>query len=282
MVVSTVLFAGLWTLVKVLAERYPIAEVSFFRSLLALIPVSAMIAAHGGLRLLRPHSLSGHVWRSVIGVTSMFLGFLSYHLMPLADAVAISFTSPLMITALSVPLLGEKVGKLRWGAVIVGFFGVLIIVHPSGSVFNMGALSAIGGAVTSAFAMITIRQLNRTDPPLTIVFYFTFFSSILTALPLPFVWVTPDASDWLLMAGMGLTGGFGQYFMTRAYGLASAAVISPLNYVSLLWASLFGWVLWGDIPASHVFTGSVIVIASGLFILYREGRKNKEIKTNKS
>ncbi|MDR3440386.1 DMT family transporter [Telmatospirillum sp.] len=276
MIGSTVLFALLWTLVKILSDRYPIAEVSFFRSVLALIPVGVLITMHGGARLLRPHRLRAHVWRSVIGVTSMILGFLSYHLMPLADAVAISFTSPLMITALSVPLLGEKVGPYRWCAVVVGFGGVLMIVQPSGSVFNLGALSAIGAAVASAFAMVTIRQLNRTDPPLTIVFYFTLFSSIFTALPLPFVWITPAAADWGWMALMGLAGGFGQYLMTRAFGLASAAVISPLNYVSLLWASLFGWAIWNDIPTPHVFAGSAVVVASGLFILYREGRKRSQ------
>jgi drug/metabolite transporter (DMT)-like permease len=275
MIVSTVLFSLLWALVKTLSQRYPVAEVSFFRSVLALVPVGVLIATHGGWTLLKPHSLTGQIWRAVIGVTSMLLGFLSYHLMPLADAVALSFTSPLMITALSVPMLGEKVGPWRWGAVVVGFAGVIILVDPSGSVFNLGALAAIGAAITSAFAMITIRQLSRTDAPLTIVFYFHLFSSLLTVLPLPFLWVTPRVADWGLMAAMGLAGGLGQYAMTRAYALASAAVISPLNYVSLLWASLFGWILWNDVPALHVFVGAAVVVASGLFILYREGVRHR-------
>jgi drug/metabolite transporter (DMT)-like permease len=274
-ITSTVLFSMLWSLVKTLSDRYPIDEVSFFRSALAFIPVGVMVAAHGGWPMLRTRRLTGHVWRSVIGVASMMLGFLSYHLMPLADAVAISFTSPLLITALSVPLLGEKVGIHRWSAVIVGFLGVLLIVQPGGAMFNLGALAALSAAVTSAFAMVTIRQLNRTDQPVTIVFYFTLFSTLFTAIPLPFVWVTPTWQDWGLLVAMGLTGGTGQYFMTRAFGLASAAVISPFNYIALLWAALFGWVLWGDIPPAHVFAGSAVVVASGLFILYREVRKGR-------
>ncbi len=275
-VLSTMLFSVLWSLVKVLSERYPVDEVTFFRSALAFIPIGIMIATRGGWALLHTQRLTGHIWRSVLGVVSMMLGFLSYHLMPLADAVALSFTSPLLVTALSVPLLGEKVGLHRWSAVVVGFLGVLLIIQPDGAMLNLGAVAALGAAVTTAFTMVTIRQLNRTDRPITIVFYFTLFSSILTAIPLPFIWVSPTLEDWGLMVAMGLTGGTGQYFMTRAFGLAKAAVISPFNYVGLLWAAVFGWVIWGDIPASHVFAGSAVVIASGLFILYREVRKGHD------
>ncbi|HXP95908.1 MAG TPA: DMT family transporter [Telmatospirillum sp.] len=275
-IVSTVLFSILWSLVKMLAARYPIVEVSFFRSALAFIPVGVMVATNGGLPLLRTRKVSSHIWRSVIGVVSMMLGFLSYHLMPLADAVAISFTSPLLITALSVPLLGEKVGIHRWSAVVVGFVGVLLIIQPGGAMLNLGAITALTAAIASAFSMVTIRQLNRTDRPLTIVFYFTLYSTLFTAIPLPFVWVTPTLQDWGLLIVLGLTGGIGQYFMTRAYGLASAAVVSPFNYVSLLWAALFGWAIWGDVPALHVFVGSAVVVASGLFILFREIAKSRD------
>lgn len=275
MILSTVLFSVLWSLVKILSERYPIDEVTFFRSALAFIPIGVMVGTGGGWSILRTRRLSGHLWRSVLGVTSMILGFLSYHLMPLADAVALSFTSPLLVTALSVPLLREKVGIQRWIAVVVGFLGVLLIVKPGGAMFNLGAVTAMGAAVTTAFVMITIRQLNKTDKPLTIVFYFTLFSSLLTAIPLPFIWVTPTWQDWGLLIAMGVTGGTGQYFMTRAFGLAKAAVVSPFNYVGLLWAALFGWVIWSDIPQTHVFVGSAVVVASGLYILYREVRKDR-------
>lgn len=275
-ILSTILFSVLWALVKMLSERYPVDEVTFFRSALAFIPIGIMVAASGGWPLLRTQRLTGHIWRSVLGVVSMVLGFLSYHLMPLADAVALSFTSPLLVTALSVPLLGEKVGIHRWSAVVVGFLGVLLIVQPGGAMFNLGALAALGAAITTAFTQVTIRQLNRTDKPLTIVFYFTLFSTILTAVPLPFIWVAPTVEDWGLLLAMGVTGGTGQYFMTHAFGLAKAAVISPFNYIGLLWAAVFGWVIWGDIPAVHVFTGSAVVVASGLFILYREVRKGRD------
>jgi drug/metabolite transporter (DMT)-like permease len=270
---STLLFSVLWCCVKELSERYSIYEVTFFRNLLAIVPVVLMFAPRRSWGMLRVRRISGHVWRGAIGVVGMTFGFLSYHLMPLADAVAISFMSPLVVTALSVPLLGERVGIHRWSAVIIGFGGVLVIVNPSRGMFTPGVSVAICGAIASALSMITIRQLNRSDPPLAIVFYFTLFATMFTALPLPFVWVTPSGSDLGLLVLMGLTGGVGQYFMTRAYGLAPAAVISPFTYSGLLWATLLGWFLWSDVPKPQVFAGAAIVIASGLYILYRETSK---------
>ncbi len=276
-VISTMLFASLWVLVKLLSDRYSVYEISFFRNFFALIPACLMVAAHGDWRVLKVKRISGHIWRAVLGVVAMMLGFASYAMMPLANAVSISFMSPLVITALSVPLLGEKVGPWRWSAVLVGFVGVLVIVKPGAGFLTPGALVAIGGAAVAALAMITIRQLNRTDKPVAIVFYFALFASLFTALPLPFVWVTPHGWDWLMLVGMGLSGGFGQHFMTRAFSLAPVAVVSPFNYVSLIWSTLAGWAVWGDMPAAHVFVGAAIVVTSGLVILWRESRKGVKI-----
>jgi drug/metabolite transporter (DMT)-like permease len=273
MILSTLLFSVLWTCVKILSQRYSVYEVTFFRNLFAIPPVIVMMMSRRRWRLLRTRSIGSHVWRSVVGVTGMTLGFLAYHLLPLADAVAISFMSPLVVTALSVPLLREKVGIHRWSAVVIGFGGVLVIVNPGHEMLTPGVIVALAAAVASAVAMVTIRQLNRTDRPLTIVFYFTLFSTLFTALPLPFLWSTPRGWDWALLLLMGTTGGVGQYFMTRAFSLAPAAVISPFNYSGLLWASLAGWLLWGYIPATQMFVGAAIVIASGLYILYRETRR---------
>lgn len=278
MVASTLLFSVLWTFVKALSERYPVVEVTFFRNLFALVPVVGLVTRNGWRRTLRVNRLSGHLWRSVVGVSTMTLSFLSYHLLPLADAVAISFATPLMVTALSVPLLGERVGMFRWSAVLVGFGGVLVIVQPGSGVLTAGALVAAAAACCGAFTTLTVRQLSRTDHSLTIVFLFTVFSSVITALPLPFIWQTPTLPDWGLLLAMGLIAGTGQVFMTRALALAPAVVVSPFNYAGLIWASLLGWLVWGDVPSHHVFFGAAIVIASGLFILYRETRKRSEAR----
>ncbi|WP_337995936.1 DMT family transporter [Oleispirillum naphthae] len=274
MAASTLLFSILWIFVKILSDRYSVYEIAFFRNFFALIPATWMLLRHHAPgEILQVHRVSGHVWRAVLGVSAILLGFLSYHLMPLADAVAISFMSPLLVTALSVPLLGERVGIFRWSAVLVGFAGVMIIIQPGKGLITPGVLVALGAALFGALAQITIRQLNRRDHPLAIVFYFTVFATLLTALPLPFVWQAPQGWDWALMIAMGLAGGAGQYFLTRAFNLAPAAVISPFNYTSLLWTTIAGVVFWNTIPQLHVFVGAAIVVTSGLVILYRESRK---------
>lgn len=276
MLVAVLFFAVMNALAKLLAEDYPVAEVAFFRNAFALIPAIAMLALGGGREALRTKHLFGHFWRAVIGLTSMLLLFLSYHLMPLADAVALSFSSPLFLTLLSVPILGERVGPYRWSAVAVGFVGVLIIVQPGSAMLNTGALVGVAAAVAYSFAMIAIRQLGRTEAPVTTVFYFTAFATLLTALALPFTWVTPSPYGFGLMALMGLVGGGAQYFLTRAYADAPTAVVSPFSYVGILWATLFGWLLWDDRPGVPVLVGAAIVIASGLMILYRETRRRAD------
>ncbi|WP_448205518.1 DMT family transporter [Azospirillum sp. sgz302134] len=273
---SVFVFSMMNVLVKILADRYPVAEVTFFRNAFALLPVGLAVSLQGGWRSgLRTQRPWGHLWRSVIGVTCMSLMFWSYHLLPLGDAVALNFSSPLFLTALSVPLLGEKVGIHRWSAVLVGFAGVLIMVRPSGdSLLHLGALVALAAAFTQSFAMIAIRQLSKSEPPNTIVLYFTAISTLILALAMPFVWVTPDnLADIGLLVAMGLLGGGAQLLLTRAYSLAPAAVVAPFNYASLLWAVLFGWLLWNEVPTIQLALGASVVAASGLYILHRETRK---------
>lgn len=273
MLVAVLLYAILNAMAKMMTQHYPLAEVTFFRNAFALIPATAMLAAGGGVARLRTSHLFGHFWRAVIGLTSMVLLFLSYHLMPMADAVALSFSAPLFLTVLSVPLLGERVGPYRWGAVAVGFVGALIIVRPGGEMLNTGALVGLAASVAYSLAMIAMRQLGRTEAPVTTVFYFTVFTTLLTAFALPFAWTAPTPGGFALMALMGLVGGGAQYFATRAYACAPAAVVSPFNYTGILWATLFGWVFWGDWPDAAVLVGAAIIIASGLLILLRETRR---------
>lgn len=272
---SVMLFSLMNVLVKLLAERFPVTEVSFFRSLFALIPVCIVIQLGGGFaNTLRTRHGWGHLGRSLIGLSTMVGMFWSFHLLPLGDAIALNFAGPLFLTALSVPMLGEKVGIHRWSAVLVGFVGVLIIVRPSGDVLNFGALIALAAALGNAFAVIAIRQLSRTEPPNTIVFYFTLLTTLVLGMTLPFAWVTPTVTELAMLVAMGLLGGGGQLLVTRAYSLAPAAVVAPLNYSSLLLAVLFGWLTWGDVPTATMAAGAAVVMASGLYILHRETRRN--------
>ncbi|CAO3440673.1 DMT family transporter [Azospirillum endophyticum] len=278
MLISVLFFSLMNVLAKLLMDRFPVTEVMFFRSLFALIPVC--IAIHlgkGFATTLRTRYPWGHMGRSLIGLTTMIAMFWSFHLLPLGDAIALNFAAPLFLTALSVPLLSEKVGIHRWSAVLVGFVGVLIIVRPSGDVLNLGAVVALFGALTNALAMIAIRQLSRTEPPDTIVFYFTLLTTLLLGLSLPFSWVTPDPMGWLMLLATGLFGGCGQLMLTRAYSLAPAAVVAPLNYTSLLLAVVFGWFLWGEVPTATMAAGAAVVMASGLYILHRETRRRTTV-----
>nr|WP_286209156.1 DMT family transporter [Azospirillum sp. A1-3] len=141
----------------------------------------------------------------------------------------------------------------------------------------MGALIALFGALTNALAMIAIRQLSRTEVPNTIVFYFTLLTTVLLGLTLPFSWITPAPMDWLLLLATGLCGGGGQLMLTRAYSLAPAALVAPLNYTSLLLAVGFGWLLWGEVPTTAMAVGAAVVMASGLYILHRETRRGTAV-----
>jgi len=273
MLLAMALMTIMNALAKILAESYPLGEVTFFRNLFALLPAVAMVAAAGGRSCLHTDHWQGHLWRAIVGLASMVLLFWAYHLMPLANAVAISYSAPLFLTALSVPLLGERVGAFRWGAVAVGFAGVLIMVQPGAEMIDRGSLVALTAAVCYALAMIAMRQLGRTEKPVTTVFYFTVVSTLLSALALPFGWTTPDGHALALMAGMGIAGGGAQYFSTRAYSLARAVVVGPFSYASLIYATILGWLVWGDVPAPHVIVGATVVIGSGLLILYRETRR---------
>lgn len=278
MLLSVLFFSVMNVLAKLLMDRFPVNEVMFFRSLFALIPVCLVIHfANGFVATLRTRYPWGHLGRSMIGLSAMVATFWSFHLLPLGDAISLNFAAPLFLTALSVPLLGEKVGIHRWSAVLVGFAGVLIIVRPSGDVLNLGAMLALGGALCTAVAMITIRQLSRTELPNTIVFYFTLLTTVMTGLSLPVSWITPGPLDLLLLLATGLCGGGGQLMLTRAYSLAPAALVAPLNYTSLLLAVGFGWLLWGEVPTATMAAGAAVVMASGLYILHRETRRGTSV-----
>lgn len=277
---SVVLFMVLNAAVKALGESYPVNQIVFFRNAIALLPVSiAVLSGPTGARVLRTRRPLGHLWRTVIGLSTMCLIFWAYTLLPLADATALNFTSPIFATALSVPLLGERVGIHRWSAVVFGFIGVVVIVDPGAGMMNMGTIVALVAAFGQAVAVSTIRQLSRTEPSGTIVFYFTFLTTVFSALTLPFSW-TPIASwfDFSIFAAAGLSGGIAQLLMTRAYSLAPTPVLSPFNYVSIAIAALVGWLFWAEIPSVHTIVGSCIVIASGLYILYRETVRHVEPK----
>lgn len=274
-VAAVALFATMDALVKHLAPIYPVLQLVFFRSLFAFLPLSLLIARSGGLGALRTSQPLGHVARSLAGLAAIFLLFLAFALLPLAEAVALSFAGPLFLTLLSIPLLGEQVGPRRWAAVVVGFLGVLVIVRPGAGVFGLEALVPLGGALAYAFAMVSVRKLARTETNAAIVFYFTLSCTVASAAALPFVWVAPQLADLPALVGVGLLGGVAQLFMTQAFRLAPAAVVAPFEYLAILLAVGYGYAFWGEVPDRWTLVGAAIVTASGLYILRREAIRRR-------
>lgn len=269
--VAIALMAVMNVFVKLASEHHAVVEIMFFRNALAIVPVLMLIQVHrDGWSLLKTRRPLGHLLRSCVGMASMTFFFWSFALLPLADATAIQFAMPLILTALSVPLLKEKVGPWRWGAVVVGLIGVLILAAPTGDTDVFGSFVALMAAFTTAITMIIIRKLGKTEHALTIVFYFSVFGTLVTALFLPWFWTPPSLRSFFYLIMTGIAGGAGQVLLTKAYAEAPAAYVSPFSYVSIVFATFFGWLIWDQVPAMHVLIGAGIVIISGLFILYRE------------
>jgi len=260
---------------KWLGSGYPLAELVFFRNFFALAPILWIVWRAGGRRTLRPVWHLGHVLRAAGGLTAIFCFFAGLRLLPLADAVSIAFAAPLMVTALSVPILGEHVGPRRWAAVIVGFLGVLVMTRPGAEAFRLEALLILAAALAYALVMLLTRRLARSDTTPAIMFYSTMISLVVSALLLPFGWRTPEGWDLAIFILMGSVGGGGMFFMIQAYRHAPAAVVAPFDYTALVWGTLIGWLVWRELPEPTVWLGVVVVISSGLYILHRETRLHR-------
>ena len=270
--ISVMAFATMGALIK-LAERHgaSLSELLFFRQLLAMPIVLAAVIAGPGLASLRTKRLPAHMLRMVVGLSSMSCMFLSLMTLPLAEATTLQFTMPIFATILGALILREPTGVHRWGAVIVGFVGIVIVTQPGTSHIPLiGAIYGLFGAILSASVSILVRHIGKTERPTTTVFYF----SLLSLVPLGAVWLFniqghPPVT-WVLLLLVGLTGGVGQLAMTRSLTLAPVAVTLPMDYFSLLWATFYGWALFSVLPTSMTWVGAPIIIASGLYIVWRE------------
>jgi drug/metabolite transporter (DMT)-like permease len=271
MMMAVFLFAVMDAMIKWQGAVYPVLQIVFFRSAFGLL-ISIGPVLHDGRRLLATKRPWLHLLRALLGFGALFCFFEAFVRMPFADVYAISFASPLFITALSVPFLGEKVGWRRWTAVGVGLVGVLLMVRPGAGVFEVAAMIALAGTLCYAVAMILVRLLARTDSNIAIVFYFGIMATFLSGLTLPFVWVTPAWEDLLWLALIGIIGGAAQLILTQSFRMAPVSLLTPFEYVAMLWAVLFGWLFWRELPDPYFYAGAPLVVASGLYILHRETR----------
>ncbi|WP_323014642.1 DMT family transporter [Devosia sp.] len=279
-VLSVFCFVIMATMLKA-TQTIPSGELVFFRCFFAILPVTVWLLWRRQLRsALYTRNPMGHVVRSIIGVASMGMGFFALTRLPLPESTAIGYASPLLIVVFSALLLKEQVHLFRWTAVIVGLFGVMVILWPRLTLFSsgqalgnsesLGALAAFGGAVLTAFAMMQVRKLTLTERTEAIVIYFFLCASIISLLSLPFGWVWPTPQQAVLLVGAGFFGGLGQLLMTSSYRYADMSVIAPFEYVSLLLTLVLGFLVFGDIPTLAMVGGALIIVASGIAVIMRE------------
>ena len=263
-------FSVMDAIIKWLTADYSVAQVVALRSWFGL-PLLCLFALYeGGLKSLRTRRPLVHVGRYLLVLALSFSFFWALSQMKLVDAIAITFAAPIFITALSVPLLKEPVGLHRWAAISVGFCGVLIMLRPGMGVFQWAALVVLGSVVVYALLMITTRAFKSTESTAALMLYPQLGMSLTGIVLAPNFWVTPSLGDLGLFALAGLFGSVGVMCLTHAFRLGPAAVISPFEYSALIWATLLGFLLWGELPDAITLVGAGIVISSGLYIIYRE------------
>jgi drug/metabolite transporter (DMT)-like permease len=279
MVGSTVMFAGGNAVVKWQLASYPLGEVAFGRTLFAFLTVVAIVLPRTGLAVLRTNRYREHLQRGLSQFGSMLCWFLAVSVLSLGSATAIGFAAPLFTTLLSIVVLKEQVGIHRWSALLIGFVGVLIITHPGAGTLTLGALFALGNAVLISTVAIAIRRMSMTESTETLTVYQMSIMTVCTACLLTLGFRAPHWADALMVALAGIGNGIAQYWWTRSLSLAPPSAVVPFNYLSLIWAAMLGFAVWGDVPTPSLLLGSAIVVASGLYILWRETLRSAARRT---
>lgn len=259
---------------KHLSHELSFAQVAWSRYFGHVAIIAAIFLPRRGLALLATRRLPMQLFRSALMLACTLLFFAAISVMPLADAVAISFLSPLLVVALAAPLLGERIGVRRWIAVAVGFAAAILIVRPGAGAVHWGAVLVLVMCVAYAIYLITTRMLAATDDMMTTLFYSGVVGVVPLTLALPFFWVAPSSlQDWLLFAAVGPLGAVGHWLVIRAHHAAEAATLAPLNYMSLLWATIFGFAIFGDFPDGFTLAGAAVLVATGVYVVSLERRK---------
>lgn len=262
-------FTLMQALGKVLFAHHNAVEVAFWRNLLCLLPTTLYVLGtrqYGLFQTKMPVTLTIRV---VIGAIGLVLTIAASQHLPLADATVIFFLSTLLIPVFAHFFLKEYIGLHRWVAVGIGMVGVFLVAQPSGDVTMFGVALALGAAFVHASIQVLIRAM-KSENPFTITYYFFLVGAVLPGIFLPWVGSMPSVDHIPLLIGVGVTGGMGQYFLTRGFQMAPASLLGPFNYTGLLWAMGLDILIWGDVPGVTVLVGAAIIISAGLYIIYRE------------
>jgi len=283
-IAATLSFTLMAAGVRNYAPRFPTGELVFFRSFFALLPLFLFLGARRDIRsAFTVNSISAHARRVAAGLSGMSCGFVALAYLPLADATALGYVTPLVLMPLSVIMLGEPLRSYKLLAVTLGFIGVMIVLSPhlrmeEGSPQALiGAMFGLAGAVLSAVTQIQVKQISASENASAIVFFFMIVSAFAGLATAPFGWVMPTWSDALGLTLIGVLGGIGQILVTYAFRYAPASTLSPFDYTTMIWAVLVGFVVFGDWPAPVVFTGIGLVTLSGLYVALRDSREHEDL-----
>ena len=271
MLASTVFFAAMALTIKLASRHLPTFEVAFFRNFFGLVAALPLLARHG-TSLLHTPRLGRYLFRCGIGIISMFAGFWAIGHLPLAQAISLSYSSPLFVTIFAAVLLGEQVRLKRWSAVALGFVGVLVLLRPGADTFNVMSLIAVGAAVFNALVSIQIKELSRTEPADRIVFWTTALWVPMSLVPALFVWVWPQGMTWLWVVLAGALGTCGHMLWTRALKLGEVSALTSISFMQLPLVAVAGYLWFGENLDRWTFVGAAIIVLSNAYITHREAR----------
>tara|TARA_B100000700_G_scaffold322976_1_gene425777 strand:+ start:1418 stop:2299 length:882 start_codon:yes stop_codon:yes gene_type:complete len=280
MFISVCAFSAMDLIVK-WSENYPVGEVLFFRGFCGIIPLIFLIPKKRYFDFYKTNRPFLHFKRCFAGLIAIVAIFIALRNLPLATVVSITFAAPIFTTILSIFLLSEKVGLYRWLAVIVGFIGILIISEPGFNSLNFYYIYPIIFCLGLSYVAIAIKQLSSSEPVWLISFYFSLSIMILSFFTVTQGWILPSIKDFILLSLLGILGGLANLWLTQSYKFADVSLVTPLKYLALVFAIIFGYVIWGEIPTLKTLAGSSLVIISSLIIFRREIFYKKQVSTTR-
>jgi len=272
MVAAVFFFSAMDASAKGLTGTYPLVEIVVFSRLVSPVFALAVAARKGGLRTLKTRHFGWHAARAAANGVTLATFFGALFFLPLADTVAITFVSPLLMCMLAGPMLGERVGLRRWIVIVIGFLGVLVITQPGGTGFGWGAVLALGAALGDALGINITRRMSGSESSHGMLFWSSILILIGFGFLLPFGWVTPQGQDWLIIAVLAGAGSLAQFSLAQAFRYGEVSQLAPLEYGALIWAVLLGYIFWNELPSAVVLAGVAILVASSLTVAHQEAR----------
>lgn len=273
-IVAMALISTMFVMVKYVAQTgVALPEIMFWRQLVSVPILLGWLAFTGTMHRLRTRRMGSHAFRAATGMFGMLCNLAAAVYLPLAEATTLGFTTPFFAVIVTALYLRETVGPWRWAAVIIGFIGVVVIAQPGGELISpVGTAAGLAAGLMVAIISFQIRDLARTENPISVVFYFALFGSLMMALLLPYYLTSHTPLQWALLLGTGAVGTAGQLLLTASLRHGAVATVVIMDYTSLIWATLYGWLIWDHLPTQATWIGAPLIIGAGVVVAWREHR----------